>query len=310
MSVGHEREGAFFGLGRISRWDSGGRVSERELVSVIIPTYNRRELVREAVVSVLRQRYGALEVIVVDDGSDDDTAAMVESMGGGVRCLRVSHGGVSRARNAGILASRGRWIAFLDSDDLWLPRKMSFQMQFFRDHPEYRICQTEEVWIRNGRRVNPRKYHRKPQGHCFERLLERCLVSPSAVVLERSLLDETGLFDENLPACEDYDLWLRIGCRHSLGLISKALVIKRGGHSDQLSGSLPGLDRWRIKALEKILTSGRLSEVQSVQALASLQVKCRVFGGGCLKRGRLDEGLEILGLPGRLARALGIALDS
>ncbi len=285
------------------------RVIERELVSVIIPTYNRRELVREAVLSVLCQRYGALEVIVVDDGSDDGTAAMVDSMGGEVRCLRIPHGGVSRARNAGILASRGRWIAFLDSDDLWLPHKICTQMQFLMDHPEYRICQTEEVWIRNGRRVNPRKYHRKPQGHCFERLLERCLVSPSAVVLERSLLEETGLFDENLPACEDYDLWLWIGCRHPLGLIAEALVVKRGGHGDQLSGSLPGLDRWRIKALEKILTSGRLSEVQSVQALAALRMKCRVYGGGCLKRGRFDEGLEVLELPDRLARALGVAFD-
>lgn len=287
----------------------GNGVSEGEWVSVIIPTFNRRELVREAIVSALKQRGARLEVIVVDDGSVDDTAAMVAEFGDGVRCLRMDHRGVSAARNAGILASRGRWIAFLDSDDLWLPNKISAQIQFLRDHPEYRICQTEEVWIRGARKINPKKYHQKPEGHCFEQLLDRCLVSPSAVLLERSLLEEVGLFDEELPACEDYDLWLRIGCRHPLGLIRKALVIKRGGHVDQLSTTLSGLDRWRIKALEKILKSGQLTKDQSLRALAVLREKCRVYGGGCLKRGKHAEGREVLDLPLRLSRTLGLPLD-
>ncbi|MCU0573544.1 MAG: glycosyltransferase [Syntrophobacteraceae bacterium] len=275
------------------------------MVSVIIPTHNRREFAREAIVSVLSQRDAVLELIVVDDGSDDDTASMVAGFGEGVRCLRTPHRGVSAARNVGILASRGGWIAFLDSDDLWLPDKLRVQMQFLASRPEYRICQTEEIWIRNGQRINPRKYHRKPEGHCFERLLDRCLVSPSAVVMERSLLDEVGLFDENLPACEDYDLWLRIGCRHPLGLVRKPLVVKRGGHGDQLSSVISSLDRWRIKALENVLKSGRLTEAQAHHAMSVLREKCRVYGGGCVKRGRREEGGQILSLPARLSVLLG-----
>ena len=276
------------------------------MVSVIIPTHNRGQFVGEAVASVLGQRDAALELIVVDDGSEDDTASLVAGFGEGVRCLRTPHRGVSAARNAGIRASRGDWIAFLDSDDLWLPDKMRIQMQYLRNHPEYRICQTEEVWIRNGRRVNPRKYHRKPEGHCFELLLERCLVSPSAVVMERSLLDEVGLFDENLPACEDYDLWLRIGCRHALGLVREPLTVKRGGHDDQLSVVVSSLDRWRIKALENILKSGCLTRVQAHHAISVLRVKCMVYGEGCMKRGRREEGSRVLGLPQRLSALLGL----
>jgi len=276
---------------------------ERDSVSVVIPTYNRRDWVREAIESVLVQSEPPFELIVVDDGSEDDTALAVRGFGERVRYERMARRGVSAARNVGVRVSRGRWIAFLDSDDLWLPEKLAIQMDFLRDHPQYRICQTEEVWLRYGRRVNPKKVHEKPEGHCFERLLERCLVSPSAVLLSRGLLDEVGGFDEEMPACEDYDLWLRIGCRYPLGLIRDPLVIKRGGHEDQLSRSIPGLDRWRIRALEKILRSGRLTAAQARQALSVLAEKCRVYAGGCIKRGKLDEAQHFASLAGRVIQA-------
>ncbi len=275
-------------------------MSEPEGVSVVIPTYNRRDWVREAIESVLNQRVPPFEVIVVDDGSEDDTVSVVRGFGGRVRYERIGRRGVSAARNVGVGLSRGSWIAFLDSDDLWLPDKLSIQMDFLRANAAYRICQTEEVWVRNGRRVNPKKYHEKPEGYCFERLLERCLVSPSAVVLGRSLLDEAGGFDEEMPACEDYDLWLRIGCRYPIGLVRHPLVIKRGGHRDQLSRSIPSLDRWRIRALEKVLRSGRLTPAQADQALRALGDKCRVYAGGCLKRGRLEEADYFQSLPEHL----------
>jgi glycosyltransferase involved in cell wall biosynthesis len=281
------------------------------MISVIIPTYNRRDWVREAVLSVLEQRGApAYELIVVDDGSEDDTASVLAGLGDRLRILSAPHRGVSAARNAGIRASQGRWVAFLDSDDLWLPDKLRLQMEYLTSSPEARICQTDEVWIRNGMRINRKRHHRLPLGHCFERLLERCLVSPSAVVLERSLLDEVGLFDESMPACEDYDLWLRIGCRHALGLIPRPLVVKRGGHGDQLSSSVPGLDLWRIKAIEKILRSGWLTEVQARQALSALGGRCAVYGRGCIKRGRVEEGLSMLGLPGEIAARMGLTLDT
>ncbi|HAA02250.1 MAG TPA: glycosyl transferase, partial [Syntrophobacteraceae bacterium] len=204
---------------------------EVTMVSVIIPTYNRAALVLEAVASVLLQKIADrdLEIIVVDDGSEDDTGEQLQPLLSRIRYVRQEHAGVSRARNTGIQLAHGKWLAFLDSDDLWVADKLPRQLRYLASHPELQICQTEEIWMRNGLRWNPKNHHRKPSGRCFEALLERCLVSPSAVVLHRNLLEQVGNFDENLPACEDYDLWLRIGWRHPIGLLPEPLVIKRGG---------------------------------------------------------------------------------
>jgi len=276
------------------------------LVSVIIPTFNRSRLVGEAVASALTQKAVALEVIVVDDGSEDDTAAVLTSFGAAVRPVFQAHAGVSAARNTGIRMARGEWLAFLDSDDLWLPQKLQKQLDFFMTHPRFKICQTEETWLRSGRRLNPRHYHRKPQGYCFPRLLERCLVSPSAVVIHRSLFEEVGLFDESLPACEDYDLWLRIGCRHPIGLVEEPLTVKRGGHPDQLSSTVPALDRYRILALARLLQAEPLSPHQREQALHVLAHKCRIYSEGCRKRGRKEEAATFRGLPGKISRQLNL----
>jgi glycosyltransferase involved in cell wall biosynthesis len=195
---------------------------------------------------------------------------------------------VSAARNAGITASRGALIAFLDSDDLWLPAKLARQVEFFKVNAEALICQAEEIWVRNGRRVNSGKRHRKRGGMIFEPSLELCLVSPSAVMVRRELFDHVGLFDEALPACEDYDLWLRVSCRYPVHLITTPLIVKRGGHADQLSRSW-GLDRYRIAAIEKLLKGDILDETQRRAAWRVLQRKCALYAGGCRKRGRIAE---------------------
>ena len=267
------------------------------MVSVIVPTYNRSAFLKEALESVLAQTVRADEVIVVDDGSTDETPRVLESFGSSVLVLRRENSGVSAARNAGIQAARGEWLAFLDSDDLWRPRKLEAQLAYLSARPEIGICQVEEIWIRNGKRLNPKKYHRKPSGFCFAALLERCLVSPSGVMIHRRVLEEVGLFDETLPACEDYDLWLRIGCRHPVGLVDEPLVVKRGGHPDQLSASIPMLDRYRIQALEKLLRSGVLTGEQQALALDALGRKCAVYAAGCARRGRLEVAESILALP-------------
>ncbi len=269
------------------------------MVSVIIPTFNRAWCLKEAVDSVLAQDYPAVEIIVVDDGSTDDTGRILGSYGGKIKVIRQENSGVSAARNRGIQAARGPWIALLDSDDLWLPGKLATQMAYLEARPRLRICQTGEIWIRNGRRVNPAARHAKAEGMIFEKCLPLCLVSPSAVVIHAGLLEEVGLFDENLPACEDYDLWLRISCRHRIGLVPEPLVVKRGGHQDQLSRR-PALDRYRIRALEKIIGSGRLSASQRKAAVAMLQAKCRIYANGCRKRGRLDEARRYEELMGGL----------
>jgi glycosyltransferase involved in cell wall biosynthesis len=260
------------------------------LISVIIPTYNRAWCLARAVESVLNQNFSDYELIVVDDGSNDETDLVLAPYGDALRVIRQPNRGVSAARNAGIKAARGRWIALLDSDDHWLPDKLKAQIDWLTAHPDYRICQTEEIWIRDGRRVNPKKRHRKHGGHIFERCLPLCLVSPSAVMIDRRLLDEVGGFDEDLPACEDYDLWLRIACSHPIGLVDAPLIIKTGGHADQLSRA-PELDKYRIHALAKILRSGRLSSTQYTAALEILRAKVKVYAGGCRKRGREKDAL-------------------
>ena len=258
------------------------------LVSIVIPAYNRAWCLAEAVDSVLAQDFKEFELIVVDDGSADDTPQLLESYGDAIRVLRRGNRGVSAARNAGIAAARGGLIAFLDSDDLWLPGKLRRQVEFFTSHPEALICQTEELWVRNGRRVNPGKRHRKRGGMIFEPSLDLCLVSPSAVMVRRELFERAGLFDESLPACEDYDLWLRVSCRFPVHLIETPLIVKRGGHADQLSRAW-GLDRYRIAALEKLLNSDILNPVQREAVQRVLQRKCAVYAGGCRRRGRTEE---------------------
>ena len=258
------------------------------LVSVILPTYNRAWALEKAVDSVLTQQYTRFELIVVDDGSTDETASLLRKYDDRVQVVTQTNRGVSAARNVGIQQARGELIALLDSDDAWLPGKINVQVEYFLNHPACRICQTEEIWIRNGVRVNPRKRHRKEAGMIFEKSLALCLVSPSAVMMRKSLLDEVGLFDENLPACEDYDLWLRVAWKYPVHLIDQQLIVKNGGHADQLS-RIPELDKFRIQSICQLLDQNCLSQDQEKAALEVLQDKCTIYGQGCLKRGRVQE---------------------
>ncbi len=259
-----------------------------DTISVVIPTFNRAHCLREAIDSVLLQQYAPIELIVVDDGSTDDTPALLAAYGSRLTVIRQANSGVSAARNAGIRAASGNLIAFLDSDDRWLPEKAACQAVFFQRHPEAMICQTEEIWIRNGIRVNPRRVHRKPSGWIFIPSLALCLVSPSAVMMRRELFDAIGWFDESLPACEDYDLWLRTSLHYPIHCIDRPLIVKRGGHGDQLS-AMPGLDRFRIQAIVNILDRERLSADQHRAAVDTLRKKCAIYAGGCRKRGRIRD---------------------
>lgn len=256
-------------------------------VSVIIPTYNRGWVLREAVESVLIQNYDDFELIVVNDGSTDDTRTILADYDG-IAVLEQPNLGVSAARNAGAAHAGGTLVAFLDSDDVWQPQKLSVQVDFFRENPGALICQTQETWVRNGRRVNAGKRHQKQSGMFFERSLELCLVSPSAVMMKKTFFEAMGGFDESLPACEDYDLWLRINAHYPIHLIDRPLIVKRGGHQDQLSAS-PGLDKYRIASIRKLLERGGLSPPQERAAVRVLKKKCRIYAQGCRKRGRTAE---------------------
>jgi glycosyltransferase involved in cell wall biosynthesis len=240
--------------------------------------------------SVLSQSYRQFELIVVDDGSTDGTEKRLAEFGSHLRVIRQTRTGVSSARNRGVAVARGRYLAFLDSDDLWLPNKLGIQVEFMEAHPEVQICQTDEIWIRCGLRVNPKLKHRKPSGNIFRRSLELCLVSPSAVMMTRDLFNGVGGFDESLPVCEDYDLWLRIGVDNAVPLIPHALTVKRGGHSDQLSHSVQAMDRYRVTALQKILRTSLAGEKRR-WTIETLRRKISILSQGARKRGKEEEAI-------------------
>jgi len=274
---------------------------ESQAVSVIIPTHNRAELVGRAISSVLAQSRPPEEVLVVDDGSTDDTTERLASRFPGIRYRAIAHRGVSGARNRGIRDARGDWLAFLDSDDEWLPAKLEEQLAALAAEPQYRLCHTDEIWIRNGRRVNPRRRHAKRGGFLFRHCLPRCAISPSSVLVHRSVFARVGLFDESLPACEDYDLWLRICAIFPVLYLDRRLVVKYGGHDDQLSRTVEALDRYRIRALVKIIESGALGAEDRRAAVAMLIAKIDVYSQGAAKRRRAAEVAELARLRTRFS---------
>ena len=265
---------------------------QSEQVSVIIPVYNRAKLVTRAIDSVLKQTRPPLEIIVVDDGSTDETPDVLRQYGSKIKIIRQAHGGVSAARNRGIRSSRGQWIALLDSDDEWLPKKLAMAEEFHHAHPEYLIFQSEEIWIRKGKRVNPKKKHRKYGGWIFKQSLPLCIVSPSAVIFHRSLLEQVGLFDESFPVCEDYDLWLRVAKKFPVGLDERAGIIKYGGHEDQLSHQYWGMDYFRVLAMEKHIDDAHLASDLKEALLKEILSKLNVLLTGYKKRNKTNPELE------------------
>jgi glycosyltransferase involved in cell wall biosynthesis len=260
------------------------------LFSIIIPVYNRQQWIGRAIRSVLEQTYGEWELLVVDDASQDDTPALVRrEFGAAVRLIELPKNvGVSAARNRGIKEARGEWLAFLDSDDEWLPHKLEKQRAALLASPR-EICHTDEVWVRNGVRVNPHKHHQKYGGDIFFKALSLCVMSPSSIVIHRRVFEEVGLFDEALPACEDYDLWLRIAARYEVFYQEEKLIIKYGGHEDQLSQAYYAMDRFRVYSLDKLL--GAMPELEAEKREAArdmLMRKAKIVHKGAKKRDNKD----------------------
>jgi len=258
-------------------------------VSLIIPTYNRCTSLKKALDSVLQQSVLANEIIVVDDGSTDATAKMLMTYFPRVIYIKQENKGVSAARNTGIRQAKSEWISFLDSDDTWLKNKLEAQLAALRQASDIKVCHTEEIWIRHGIRVNAMNKHKKTGGWIFKQCLPLCAMSPSSILIHRSVFDDIGLFDENLPACEDYDLWLRISAKYPVLFLEQPLVNKYGGHEDQLSHKHWGMDRFRIQALDNLLQNSQLSEENYLAAQLMLIKKARIFQKGALKRGKIES---------------------
>ncbi len=257
-------------------------------IAAIIPTYNRADMVAEALRSVLEQTRPADEVIVIDDGSVDETKNRLSPFLPQIEYLRQETKGVSAARNLGIQQSHAEWLAFLDSDDLWMPEKLEQQVNYLQQFPHYKICYTDEEWRKNEKWMNQKRKHRKFSGHIYEKCLPLCIISPSSVMIHRSVFEQVGMFDEELPACEDYDLWLRICSRYPVLYLDRRLIVKRAGEWCQLSAQ-HSLDKYRIVALDKILRTGQLDEEKSSQTLFTLRQKGRIYRIGCKKHGRHKE---------------------
>jgi len=266
-------------------------------VSIIIPTHNNRKaFLLEAIDSVLAQTYEDYELIVVDDGSADETGEALEQYGERLHYLYQANQGVSAARNNGLAHAQGEFVAFLDSDDLWLPKKLAIQVAFMDQHPQAQICYTDELWIRRGVRVNPKKRHAKYSGEIYPHCLPLCIISPSSALMRRGLFAQVGTFDSGLPVCEDYDLWLRVAARFPVFFIPQRLIVKRGGHPDQLSRQEWGNDRYRVMALAKILELGVLTPELRRLTIQEFHRKVGVLIGGYLKRGKEGEAKYLQGL--------------
>ena len=258
-------------------------------ISVIIPTFNRKETLKRAIQSVVMQSYTPYEIIVIDDGSNDGTKEWLKDNFPNVKYIYQMNSGVSSARNKGIKFARGDWIALLDSDDEWLPSKLKDQANEIELNPAAKFLHTNEIWIRNGVRVNQMKKHKKYGGYIFEKCLDMCRISPSSVLIKKDIFDEFGMFDETLKVCEDYDLWLRFASKYPVHFLDQPLIKKYGGHSDQLSKVDDGIESYRIRSLKKIMNSGILNKKQKTITKDVLVKKMYIYAKGLEKRNKIRE---------------------
>ena len=246
-------------------------------------------MVVRAIDSVLSQTRPADEIILVDDGSSDDTDLLIKEIFPDITYIWQENSGISHARNTGISCAKSSWIAFLDSDDEWLPSKLSNQLHILQLKNDYKICHTNEIWIRNGRRINQMNKHKKSGGLIFKNCLPLCVISPSSVIIHCSVFEQYGMFDKSLPVCEDYDLWLRLCAFLPVLFLEKPQIIKYGGHQDQLSHRYWGMDRFRIIALEKTIANPDISSENKNAALLTLLGKIDIYIQGAEKRGKKED---------------------
>ena len=257
-------------------------------ISVVIPSYNRKDFLKRSIDSAINQTKKPLEIIVVDDGSTDGTETMIKSDYDFVKFIKQKNKGVSAARNIGIKVSIGEWICFLDSDDEWKKDKLEKQINAMKSNPGYKFIHTNEIWIKNGLKINQKKKHKKYGGHIFDKCLDMCRISPSSVMIDKTVFDEVGNFNENLFVCEDYELWLRICDKYRVFFIDEPLIIKYGGHQGQLSYSIESIENQRIKALEYLI-SGNLNRKNKRHAIQMLLSKLNIYLQGLVKRKNNDK---------------------
>ena len=279
------------------------------MVDIVIPFHNRKQLLKRAVLSVEKQTFKDWFLWLVDDGSTDGASEFIKKTFQKQFSFKVissqKNEGVSAARNKGIRQGKRKWIAFLDSDDEWLPEKLETQINYISKNPSVSFVHSNEIWLKEGKPFPQKKKHKKEGGRIFKQSLPLCCISPSAVLVKRSLLEDTGLFREDFPVCEDYELWLRITSRFSVGFVQKPLIIKHGGHFDQLSQKYKAMDYWRIKALKPFLQNPFITEQEKEEVRKVLIKKCQILLRGYEKHKNFKNRKETLNI---LSLAKGSAL--
>lgn len=258
--------------------------------SIIIPTYNRKSFLKHAVDSALKQTFQDFELIVIDDGSTDGTIDLIREYNDPrVRYEFHKNNGPASARNRGLKKAKGEFIAFLDSDDQWVPQKLEKFHKSITQHPDIKIFHSEERWYREGKLHNPRKRHKKPSGYVYPEVIKICCIGISTAVIHRDVFKRVGTFDESMPACEDYDFWIRAAHVFDVQLVPEYLTLKYGGRPDQVSSQIWGLDRFRIQALAKMLEEQSLSLTDYQLTYHEMEKKCQIYLKGAQKRDKVDD---------------------
>ncbi len=311
-----------------------GKYMEKPLISVIIPVYNREKLLKEAVESVISQKFTNFEIIVVDDCSEDKleqsvkNISLIENIS--LKYLRLEkHSGMPGfVRNCGCKIAGGKYLAFLDSDDLWLPDKLEKQIALINTGSknsetiikpdtadadsaniaenkeifpkQISICHTREIWQRGEKTVSQASQRHKREGDIFEDSLIKCIIGPSTVIMEKKLFEKYGGFREDIEIAEDYEFWLRISAENSIAYIDQPLVVKRADGWEQLSEKYGQIEIFRIKALKDLIEKSFFKNDKMVIAKKVLSEKCRIYAAGCRKRGKNEEVLIYENIAGNV----------
>lgn len=244
-------------------------------VSVIIPVYNRDYSLRDAVESVLIQTYKPSEIIIIDDGSFFQAKDILKNYKNNIKIIRhEKNKGVSASRNTGILASSSKYIAFLDSDDIFLPEKLELQINFMKEN-NYQISHTNEFWYKKDRFINQNKKSKRYGGKILDKILDKCRVSPSSLIVERKVFEKSGLFDETLDVCEDYEISLRFALHYEIGYLDKNLIIKRAIEENSLSAAINHIEHIRYNILKNFYKKyeDRFNREEKEALLCELQRK-------------------------------------
>ena len=267
-------------------------MTNNPLVSVIIPVYNRFEMAKEAISSVIGQTYRNFEVIIVDDGSIDMTPVIATYFrdDSRVKYISIEHSGMPGfVRNKGVEIAEGKYLAFIDSDDLWMESKLEKQLRFLENNSEYKVIHTREAWIRNGKTISQSGFTHKRSGDIFRDALEKCIIGPSTVLIETDLYKTLGGFRDDIEIAEDYELWLRLTDANKIAYIDEALITKRAGHIGQLSEKYGQIEIFRIRGLQKLVEQSYFSLKNQKMAEQELAKKCRIYAAGCRKRNKVEE---------------------